>query len=505
MTQRYIHMNVADVPPTVHDLDCMTLCIHFWRKKRTFEAWKHTSQLYEQLLLSLQQQDTAVRETWYNRGHIPAMTTLLNVVLIQWQNIRLRGIQKHLESESSTPHQTSIIHGPTPSQMLDQLWTWKSMEPMLLLNPHSFALVIQVAAGGINDYCAEETPCLCESIFRRMLQTQSSLLDRRTLPNARLYTLVLRAWAKCDGNPEATEHLWNLFNDIQQLHKDGILEDPLNRDSYALVIERFMGTQKVDWMNRADQLFQQMQESSTLTPDKEGYATYLTGWLTYEDLTLEQWHHCKAVLDDAMKRSKGSPEDPLADFSIFLRFMAKASKLGRDDLAEQIYVELGQWNKQFSSLIPETYRLKDLLKIYTRKLQPELAEQSLFIFIRESRRERNHDQRPKALHFGVVIKCWLKQTASKEDGLERAGQLLLRAVELDDALRLNLSDEPLHWILSAWAQSGRDDAPARAAALLVAFQARSKKGVRKASFQLVKNMQRILPLYNMSRPQGGMN
>jgi hypothetical protein len=73
--------------------------------------------------------------------------------------------------------------------------------------------------------------------------------------------------------------------------------------------------------------------------------------------------------------------------------------------------------------------------------------------------------------------------------LDRAGQLLLRAMELDEKLRLGRLDKSLYRIVSAWSRSGRRDAPARAAALLEAFQSRSKKPVQSACLQIMKDMQ----------------
>jgi hypothetical protein len=483
MTQRYISINVADTPPPVHDLDRMTLCIHFWRKKYTYEAWKHSSQLFEQLLLALQHHDPTVLETWYNNNvQVPAMTNLLNAVLGQWRIVRERVHRRNSRSKSASP-ENSIIPGPSPLQMLEQLRTWKSKEPLLLLNAQSFSSIMQAS---IEEYNAEETPLFCESIFRNMIETQSSSVDKRTLPDARSYLFVMKAWSKCSTvNPEAMERLWNLFNDIQKLHKDGILKDPLDAIHYAFVIECLLNTRQREWMDRVDQLFQQMQESSTLIPDKKVYASYIYGWLTYEDLTLEQWHHCKAVLNEALERSKVSPEEPLVDGAVFARFMVAACDLDRDDLAEQTYAELGEWYKQFPvpSMAPDANCLKALILLYSRTLRPEEAEQALFNLIKTGH------GRPKAAHFEMIIKkCWLKQTASDEDGLERAGQLLLRAVKLDEELRLNLSDESLYWIISAWAESGRRDAPARAAFLLAAFQSKGKRKVRTVCLQLVKKM-----------------
>jgi hypothetical protein len=74
--------------------------------------------------------------------------------------------------------------------------------------------------------------------------------------------------------------------------------------------------------------------------------------------------------------------------------------------------------------------------------------------------------------------------------LERAGQFLLCAVELDKELRLKHSELHLNWIVSAWSRSGRHDAPARAAALLEAFQSKARRVYeRKSCLRLMKKMQ----------------
>jgi hypothetical protein len=41
MTERYIHMNVLEVRPSQNDLYLMKLCIQFWCKEHTFEAWRN--------------------------------------------------------------------------------------------------------------------------------------------------------------------------------------------------------------------------------------------------------------------------------------------------------------------------------------------------------------------------------------------------------------------------------------------------------------------------------
>jgi hypothetical protein len=140
-------------------------------------------------------------------------------------------------------------------------------------------------------------------------------------------------------------------------------------------------------------------------------------------------------------------------------------------------------------MAPDVYCLIALLHIYSRTLRPYLAEHTLFNLIRECLANNCPEFRPKAIHFEMVIRCWLKQTASKEVGLKRAGRLLLEAVELDKELRLNLLSQSLHLILSAWAESGLSNAPSRAAALLKAYQSKSTKPALNVSFELVKKMQ----------------
>jgi hypothetical protein len=488
MTEDFIHMNVTQVSPSVQDLALMKLCIRFWQKRYTSESWQNLSQLFQQLILSLKHQEHSVFTEWYMNKRVPEMTRLLNGVVDEWRITRKSRDRRHPQSNVFISNQKSIIQWPSPSQMLDQLLTWKSMEPMLLFNARSYNLIMQAA---LEDYRTDETPIFCESIFRSMLPTKSSAFDKRALPDTNTYTLVLQAWNKCTGNPEATERVWDLFNEIHQLRRDGILEIPLDALHYTIVIDALMRTQQVDWMNRAEHIFQRMQKSWMATPFAGTYAVYLSGWLSYKDLTLEQWHRCKTVLNDALERSKASPEQPLVNASLFARFMVKASNLGRDDLAEQIFTELCQWYKEFpvSSMTPDVHCLKAMLHMYTRTLRPDPAEQVLFTLIKEGHRRNRPEWWPKAHHFEVVIQCWIRHTVCKEGGLERAGQLLLRAVELEREICLNLSDEPLCGIISAWAQSGRHDAPSHAAALLKAFQSRSKKPVRSACLHLVENMQ----------------
>jgi hypothetical protein len=510
ITKRYLCMNIEVDRPSERDLDLMQLCIQFWlNRKPPLEAWEKSSQLYEQLVLSLKQQEHDVRTKWLEKkaeSHVPRMTYLLNKMLTQGRfAMRERRNQRRPQSRSSEvvpSNKPSHIRGSTPSQMFIQLMAWKKMEPMLLLDTSCFNLVMQAA---IDDYDADDTPMLCESIFRSMLPSQSSsssssssfFVDQRTLPDAYTYTAVLRAWEKCTGKPEVTEHVWRLFNEIEQLHKDGILKTPLNIIHYNIVINALMRTQQVDWMNRAEGLFQQMQTSSTLTPDRGIYVGYLAGWLLYKGLTLEQWHRCKAVLNNALERSKASPTEPLVDASTFSHFMVKAGYLGRDDLAEQTFADLLEWYEQFPvpSMAPDVHCLRALVNLYTRTLQPDKAEQALFALVEEARDKKMPKWGADGSHFLATIKCWLKQASSAsnadadEDGLERAGRLLLRALELDRKLRLNVTNRFLYLVLSAWAESDRHDAPVRAAALLRAFQSRSKKPVRNDCFRLVKTMQ----------------
>jgi hypothetical protein len=508
MSERYIDMNVVQDCPSVQDIDLMKVCMEFWLKETTFEGWRNSSQLYEQLLLSLKQQDHEVRQRWYKTKHVsvPAMTFLLNRIVDQWRiftsNEKQKQKQRHKGSKSwnsmTVSHQNSVFHGSTPSQMLNQLLTWKSMEPMLLLEARSYNLIMQAAMG---DYRGEETAMLCESIFRRMLPTQTRTqkqsssyvpVDRRTLPDSYTCMFVLQAWARrCTTNPDATERMWHLFSEMQQLHKDGILEAPLNAIHYNVVIDGLMRSNQVDWMNRAEQLFQQMNESPTLIPTRSTYGSYLDGWLSYKHVSLEQWHRCKVVLDDALERSKAMPEEPLVNASTFAHFMRAANWLGRYDLAEQTYVDLCGWHKQLPtpSMAPDNHCMRALVHVYSYTRRPDQAEQALLAVVKEARGKNRLSWWPGAFHFEMVIQCWLKQRTSEEDGLERAGQLLLRAAEVGEELRLNLSDDSLYWIVSAWAKSGRDDAPVRAAALLDAFRSRSKASVRKACFELVEKMQ----------------
>jgi hypothetical protein len=481
MTERYLHMNVTEDPPSQHDLLRMKFCIQFWQGKNTFHAWENSSQLYQQLILSLkQQQDQKVLDDWYKDKNTPDMTFFLNAVVDQWR------IMRGKENQQKSSYKSSFLQGPTPSQMLDQIMAWKSMEPMLLLNSRSYTLIMQAAVEVYND---EESPMLCDSIFRKMLPSQSSSVDQRTLPNYFTYTHMILAWSKCHKNPEATERLWNLFNEIQQLHKDGILENPLEPMHYAMVIGALMRPQQIDWMNRAEQVFQQAQELLTPAPLRGAYLSYLHGWLFYKDLTLEKWHQCKAILNEALERS--TPQNPLANASIFARFIVTAGKLGRDDLSEQTYIELCQWYKQLpvSSMAPDVYCWNALIHTYSRTLRPYLAEQALFTLIHEVNAKKCPELGPKAHHFEIVIQSWLQQMDSKEDGLERAEQLLMRAVKLDKQLGLNLSSQSLNWIIKAWSQSGLRNAPYRAAALLKAFQSESTIPVRSFTLELVKTMQ----------------
>jgi hypothetical protein len=487
ITKRYIQMNVAESSPSKQDLERMRTCMQLWRKIRTLEAWKNSCLLYEQLILSLKQQEHNVLEEWYRTNREPNMTQLLNGLLEQWYLTRKKGHPRHSQSDPSTL-------GPTPSQMLDQLSTWKTMEPMLLLVARTLNQIMQAA---IDDNHAKEAPLFCESLFRSMLPTQSSsssscAVDQRTLPDAFTYTLVLKAWSKrTGGSLEATEHLWNLFSEIQQLHKDGILEAPLNAIHYTILIDGFTRTKQITWINRAEQLFQQMEESPTLTPTRGTYVAYLVGWLSYIGLTLEQWHRCKVVLNKALEQSKASPQDPLVNASMFSRFMVTACALKRDDLAELTFVELCEWYNRYPvpSMVPDGHCLKALLQMYIRTLRPKLAEQILLIVIKEVHGKNNFEWVPTAQHFDQIIRCWLQQTVPDEDGLERAGQLFLQALELDKELRLDISDESLYEIIFAWAQSRRHDGPSRASALLKAFQSQSRKPVRSACLQLVEKMQ----------------
>jgi hypothetical protein len=94
------------------------------------------------------------------------------------------------------------------------------MEPMLLVEARCYTLIMHAA---MDDDRPEEIPTFCESIFRSMLQTQSLLssVDKRTMSKACTCTFVQKAWTKCVSTPNATELLWNLFLEMQQLHKDG--------------------------------------------------------------------------------------------------------------------------------------------------------------------------------------------------------------------------------------------------------------------------------------------
>jgi hypothetical protein len=370
--------------------------------------------LYEQLLSSLKQQDCKARQRWYKDNRVPKMTFLLNKIVDQWRITmfkRLKPGQSH--SKLSKTNENPIIQVSTPSQKLNQLLTWQSMEPMLLIRAHSYALIMQAA---VDDYNAEETPMLCESIFRRILPTRSlSSVDRRTLPDALTYTMVLQAWRKCTSNPEAIERIWNLFNEIHQLHKDGILETPLNSLHCTIVISALMRTGKVDWMNLTEQFFQPPLTWATLTPGRDMYTVYLHGWLNYNNTTLEQWHRCKAVLNNALERSKASPEEPLVDAHIFSLFILKAGYLGRDNLAEQTYAELCHWHKQFpvTSMAPNVYTLKALVLMYIRTRRPDAAEEALFTLIEKDRGQNHLEWATIAHYFNEVIQCWLKKKHRK--------------------------------------------------------------------------------------------
>jgi hypothetical protein len=488
LTEHYIHMNVTEGVPSKNDLDLINLCIRFWIKNNTIEAWKKSSQLYEQLILSLKRQNHKVLHKWYSKNDM-AMTYLLSVIVNQWRNIKHESPnQRHPHPTSSTSKKNSVVARPTPSQMLDQVLTWKTMEPILLIDVGIFNVIM---AAALDDYSAKDTPIFCESVFRKMLPTQASSVDQRTLPDAYTYTLVLRTWGLRSGSPEAVEHLWHLFNEMQQLHKDGNLKTPLNVIHYTAVIDAFMCTQQIDWMNRAEQLFQRMLKSPALSPVQGTYTVYLVNWMLYKGLTLEQWHRCKAVLNDALERSKAFPTEPLVKASIFGNFMVAAQNLKRDDLAEQTFVELCQWNNSFPvpSMTPDVHCMTALLRTYANTSRPDLAERILSTLIKSAREKSSTKWTPLAYHFEMIIKSWLQQTESEEDGLERAGKLLLYAVKVDREFRLDISPKYLYWIITAWARSGRHDAPSQAAALLKAFQSQSKMDVRKDYIQLVEKMQ----------------
>jgi hypothetical protein len=416
------------------------------------------------------------------------MTGILNRVVEHWRKACKRQKQRHSLSTSSISNKNFIIQAPTPSQLLDQLLTWKTMEPMLLVGAFSYNYIMLAA---LDDFSVEETSTFCESIFRKMISSQaSSFVDRRIVPNSYTYELLLKSWSNRTGDLNTMEHLWSLFNEMQQLHKDGILEMPLNENHYTIVMHAFMRTNQIDWMNRAEQLFQQMRESTTLTPDQSIYTCYLRGWLSLKGLTLEQWQRCKAVLNDALEQSKACPQKPLVNASEFKYLMEAAFRMRRNDLVEQSFAELCKWHSTFPvpSMAPSVRCLSTLMRTYARTHRPDQAEQILFSLIQDRRGKIKAKWTPKAFHFEEIIKCWLKLTATN-DGLERAGQLLLHAVELDQEFCLDLSCDYLYWIISAWAQSGRHDAPSRAAALLEAFRSRSKELVRKDCLQLVEKMQ----------------